>query len=67
MKQYRRIENKGSYKHITTVDETGKYIQIVKWNDGIITSHTEDNIFSMGWGTLREFLKNRHGFNEVEA
>lgn len=65
MKKYIRIENKGSYKNITTVDESGKYIQIVKWNDGIITSHKEDNIFSWGWGTLREFLKHRPGFVEV--
>ena len=62
MKQYRRIEDKGEYKHITTVDESGKYVQIVKWNDGMVTSHTEGNLFAMGWNSLGEFLKSRSGF-----
>ena len=67
MKKYRRIENKGEYKHITTVDESGKYVQIVKWNDGIVTSHTEGNVFDFGWKSLREFFRERPGFVEVDA
>lgn len=64
---YRRIENKGEYNHITTVDESGKYVQIVKWNDGMITSYVEGNIFCFGWNSIREFLRARSGFVEVEA
>lgn len=65
MKKYRRIEKRGSFEHITTVDESGKYIQIVKWSDGIITSHVENNIFAMGWKSLKEFLSHCKGFEKI--
>ena len=65
MKRYRRIEDRGDYKHITTIDESGKYVQIVKWNDGIVTSHTESNIFAMGWNSIKEFLTHHKGFSEL--
>lgn len=67
MKKYRRIKDFGEYSRITTVDESGKYIQVVRWKDGMVTSHVEDNLFSMGWHSVEEFIKKRPGFVEVFA
>ena len=65
MAEYMRVEDAGVYQHITTVDESGKYVQIVKWSDGVVTSCFEGNIFSMGWDSLKDFLRNRKGFEIV--
>ena len=62
---FQRIERRGSYDVITTVDINGNYEQIAKWADGTITSHSKMNIFQIGWASLKDFLRERKGFIEV--
>lgn len=62
---FQRIEHRGSYDIITTVDINGNYEQFAKWADGTITSHSKMNIFQIGWASLKEFLRERKGFIEV--
>ena len=64
---YVRIENKGSYQRITTVDDDGNYEQVAKWSDGIITSRYRSNIFKMGWKSVKEFLRERPKFKKRKA
>ena len=62
---FQRIERRGNYDVITTVDINGNYEQIAKWADGTITSHSKMNIFQIGWASLKDFLRERKGFIEV--
>lgn len=64
---YQRIESTKGYKRITTVDTNGDYVQIVKFDDGTITSYYQDNIFKMGWKSLNEFLNFRKGFAHIKG
>lgn len=59
---YKRTEHRNSYDVITTVDDNGNYEQYTKWFDGVITSRYKSNIFTMGWRSLKEFLRERKGF-----
>lgn len=62
---YRRIEDHKDHQHITTVNDAGEYEQIVRWNDGLVTSRSVGNIFKMGWASVKEFLTERKGFTKV--
>ena len=62
---YQRTEHRDGYDIITTVDETGNYEQITKWDDGSIHNQYKSNVFTMGWKSLKEFLSERKGFIEV--
>lgn len=59
---YQRIEPRNGYDVITTVDDSGNYEQVAKWLDGTITSRYTMNLLQIGWGSVKEFLKERRGF-----
>lgn len=63
--QYKRIENEGDYKKITTVDDEGNYEQIARWGDGLITSHYKTTLQKMGWNSVEKFLEERKGFTST--
>lgn len=63
---YIRVENFGEYSHITTIAENGKYKQIVKWQDGTITSCYENTIVGLGWDSITDFINHRPGFKRYE-
>ena len=64
--QYQRVEDRGAFKRITTVDDNGDYTQYAQWVDGMKTSYTTDNVIRMGWKSVNEFLRERKGFAPVE-
>ena len=62
---YRREITCGIIGRISTVDSnTGDYITET-WISGTITSRVKLNIYTMGWNSVDEFLKQRKGFVKV--
>ena len=62
---YRREINCGVIGRISTVDsDTGEYITET-WISGTLTSRVKLDIYTMGWNSVDEFLKQRKGFVEV--
>lgn len=62
---YQRVEHRTGYDVITTVDNNGNWEQVAKWADGTITSHCKMNVLQIGWGSVKEFLRERKGFVAV--
>ena len=65
MKRFQRTVSGGGYDLVTTVFENGDYEQIARFPDGMITSYCKGNIFTWGWRSLREFMRERKGFHEI--
>lgn len=59
---YQRTEHRNGYDVITTVDNNGNYEQVTKWSDGTIASRYKMNLLQIGWGSVKEFLRERKGF-----
>ena len=59
---YQRTEHRDDYDVITTVDDNGNWEQVTKWLDGTITSRYKMNLLLIGWGSVKEFLRERKGF-----
>lgn len=66
MTKYKRVNDFGAYKRITTVDTNGELTQYVEWVDGTKTGYITDNVIRMGWKSVKEFLRNRKGFIPIE-
>ena len=62
---YQRTEHRNGYDIITTIDENGDYKQHTELKDGRIFHSHNSNIFTMGWHSLKEFLRERKGFVKV--
>lgn len=63
--KYKRTEHRNGYDVITTVDDSGNYESLVKYNDGTIRPPVKSTLQNMGWGSLKEFLRERQGFAKV--
>lgn len=62
---YRREITCGVIGRISAVDsDTGEYITET-WISGTMTSRVKLNIYTMGWNSVDEFLKQRKGFVKV--
>ncbi len=63
--KYQRIENRNGYQNITIVDDSGNYEQFNKWGDGKTTHHFKTTLQKMGWGSVKEFLREKNRFKKV--
>ncbi len=63
-KVYIRIEDRGEYRNITTVDSNGNYHQrnVYGEYDEHLLSEVRTTLTAMGWRSLAEFLKGRKRF-----
>ncbi len=68
VKVYIRIEDRGEYRNITTVDSEGNYCQrcVYGENDEHVLSEVRMTLKEMGWKSLAEFLKGRKRFVRQE-
>lgn len=65
---YIRVEDRGEYRNITTVDSDGNYHQrcVYGENDEHVLSEVRTTLKEMGWKSLAEFLKGRKQFVRQE-
>lgn len=60
--KYKRTEHRSGYDVITTVDDSGNYESLVKYNDGTARPPVKSTIQAMGWRSVKEFIRERKGF-----
>ena len=67
-KVYIRIEDRGEYRNVTTVDSEGGYCQrnVCGENDEHVLNKFRTTLTEMGWKSLAEFLKGRKRFVRQE-
>ncbi len=67
-KVYIRIEDRGEYRNVTTVDSEGSYCQrnVYGENDEHVLNEFRTTLTEMGWKSLAEFLKGRKRFIRQE-
>lgn len=63
-KVYIRVEDRGEYRNITTVDDDGNYYQrnVYGEHDEHLLNEVRTTLTAMGWSSLAEFLKGRKRF-----
>ena len=61
---YIRVEDRGEYRNITTVDSDGNYHQRCAYgeNDEYVICEVRMTLKALGWKSLAEFLKCRKRF-----
>lgn len=65
MKKYQRIDHHLGYETITTVNSAGRYVQYIRYTDGTTGTIIIDNVISMGWPSVADFLRHHRGFEEI--
>lgn len=63
-KVYVRVEDRGEYRNITTVDSDGNYYQrnVYGERDEYLLNEVRTTLAGMGWSSLAAFLKGRRRF-----
>ena len=65
MKYQREINHSGIYRNITIIDDDGNYEQFNEFGDGTRMGCFRTTLYEMGWGSVKEFLKEKNNFVKV--
>jgi hypothetical protein len=64
---YKRVTPSGSgYNNVSILSESGFLTTTAVWPDGFTLHIYSGNIFDMGWHSLKEFLRERKGFEPMK-